>query len=52
MFFTMFTKGQSIQHHFLQYFGSKNSLLSESPLTYLLPKTLNLTQPELMRNPG
>ncbi len=50
--FTMFTKGQSIRHHFLQYFGNKYRLLSESTLTYSLPKTLNLTPPELMRNPG
>ena len=48
----MFTKGQSIQHHFLQYFGNEYRLLSESTLTYSLPKTLKLALPELMRNPG
>jgi hypothetical protein len=31
--YTMFTKGQSIRRHFLQYFGSEYRLLSESTLT-------------------
>ena len=30
---TMFTKGQSIRHHFLQYFSNEYSQLSESTLT-------------------
>jgi len=36
----------------LQFFGSKHSLLSKSTLICSLPKTLNLTPPELMRKSG
>jgi len=49
---TMFTKGQSIRRHFLQYFTSKHSQLSESMLICSLVITLNMTPPELMRNPS
>jgi hypothetical protein len=30
---TMFTNGQSIRYHFLQYFGNEYRLLSESTIT-------------------
>jgi len=44
--YTVFTKGQPSQRHLLQYFGKNIANYM------LMPKTSNLTQPELMRNSG
>ena len=47
--YTMFPRGQSRRCHLLQYFGSKHRSIGHYSL---LPKTLKLTPPELMRNTG